>query len=95
MQETSTETEAQFNQVKQELAVKTQQVSDLILKNEAYFNRLEQSKQDMNRDISEIVVKEMTYQKEQIIRMDRFVEYFPTILSLIALAGILFFIFKK
>jgi len=91
----SAQTEEAFEQLKKKMAHKSQQIDHLILENKAYFEQLDQGNQEMERQITGIVQQEMAEEKKKLIRMDYFVEYFPTALSLIAFASILYFIFRK
>ena len=50
-------------------------------------------KERLDIKVSLLVAEQMEEYKSDIIRMDRFTEYFPTVISLIALASILYFIF--
>ncbi|MFW7374449.1 hypothetical protein [Vagococcus fluvialis] len=52
-----------------------------------------QHKERLDIKVSLLVAEQMEEYKSDIIRMDRFTEYFPTVISLIALASILYFIF--
>lgn len=89
----SVETEQAFNQLKQEMTNKINQISQLTSSNQNQFEQLNQHKQGLDMEVSFMVNEQMEQEKADIIRMDRFTEYFPTVLSLIALAGILYFIF--
>lgn len=83
-----------FKQQQLDLDKKTAHVSRLITENESYFNQLNQDKQEFDKRVVHLVKNEMAFEKEKIIRMDRFAEYIPTAMSLIALAAILFYIFR-
>lgn len=88
-------TASQFENLKSELSEKTKAIDSLISKNESYFNQLDKNSQTLDTRVKSIVDGEIERQKDQIIRMDRFTEYFPVVLSLIALAAILLFIFGR
>ena len=89
----SVETDQAFNQLKQEMTNKINQISQLTSSNQNQFEQLNQHKQGLDMEVAFMVNEQMEQEKADIIRMDRFTEYFPTVLSLIALAGILYFIF--
>lgn len=89
----SQKTASQFIQVQRELTEKMTAISQLILKNEHYFIQLDENSKTMDKHVHSLVAEEIARQKEQIIRLDRFTEYFPVFVSLIALAAILYFIF--
>lgn len=87
------DTDQAFEQLKQELVEKMNRINQLTSLNQHQFDQLSQHKQGLDREVSAIVHEEIEKQKADIIRMDRFTEYFPTVISLIALASILYFIF--
>ncbi|MDT2783051.1 hypothetical protein P7H41_13990, partial [Vagococcus fluvialis] len=87
------DTDQAFEQLKQDLVEKMNRINQLTSLNQHQFDQLSQHKQGLDREVSIIVNEEIERQKADIIRMDRFTEYFPTVLSLIALASILYFIF--
>ncbi|MGL4390112.1 MAG: hypothetical protein ACRCTN_04370, partial [Carnobacterium maltaromaticum] len=79
--------------VKQTLADKLNQINQLTSANQELFEELTQHKERLDTKVTLLVAEQVESHKSDIIRMDRFTEYFPTVLSLIALAGILCFIF--
>lgn len=86
-------TASQFDALKSEISAKTKAIDSLIEKNESYFSQLDKNSQTLDVRVKTMVDNEIERQKSEIIRMDRFTEYFPVLLSLIAFAAILFFIF--
>ncbi|MDT2841105.1 hypothetical protein, partial [Vagococcus carniphilus] len=87
------ETNHEFSKVKQEVAEKVNQINQLTSTNQKLFEELTQHKERLDTKVSLLVAEQMEEYKSDIIRMDRFTEYFPTVISLIALASILYFIF--
>ena len=87
------ETNHEFSKVKQEVADKVNQINQLTSTNQKLFEELTQHKERLETKVSLLVAEQMEEYKSDIIRMDRFTEYFPTVISLIALASILYFIF--
>lgn len=87
------ETNHEFSKVKQEVAEKVNQINQLTSTNQKLFEELTQHKERLDIKVSLLVAEQMEEYKSDIIRMDRFTEYFPTVISLIALASILYFIF--
>ncbi len=89
----TSETASQFDALKSDLSAKTKAIDSLIAKNESYFSQLNKNSQTLDGRVKAMVDNEIERQKSEIIRMDRFTEYFPVLLSLIAFAAVLFFIF--
>lgn len=87
------ETNHEFSKVKQEVAEKVNQINQLTSTNQKLFEELTQHKEKLDIKVALLVAEQMEEYKADIIRMDRFTEYFPTVISLIALASILYFIF--
>lgn len=87
------ETNKQFEQLKIEVDTKTQAINQLITQNQNYFNQLDESSQTLDTRVKQLVSDKLESEKQGIVRMELFAEYFPTVLSLIALASILYFIF--
>lgn len=87
------ETNHEFSKVKQEVAEKVNQINQLTSTNQKLFEELTQHKEKLDIKVALLVAEQMEEYKSDIIRMDRFTEYFPTVISLIALASILYFIF--
>ena len=88
-----TETERAFSEVKQEVAEKVNQINQLTSTNQKQFEALTQHEKGLDMNVAFLVAEQIEEHKSDIIRMDRFTEYFTTVLSLIALASILYFIF--
>lgn len=93
LNEKTNETNHEFGKVKQEVADKVNQINQLTSTNQKLFEELTQHKERLDIKVSLLVAEQMEEYKADIIRMDRFTEYFPTVISLIALASILYFIF--
>lgn len=93
LNEKSNETNHEFSKVKQTLADKLNQINELTSTNQKLFEELTQHKERLDTKVTLLVAEQVEAHKSDIIRMERFTEYFPTVLSLIALAGILYFIF--
>ena len=87
------ETNHDFSKVKQKKNKKVNQINQLTSTNQKLFEELTQHKERLDIKVSLLVAEQMEEYKSDIIRMDRFTEYFPTVISLIALASILYFIF--
>lgn len=87
------ETSQKFDQLKIDVDHKTEKINQLITQNQRYFNQLDESSQTLDKRVKQLVSEQLESEKQGIIRMELFAEYFPTILSLIALAGVLYFIF--
>ncbi|MFW3589649.1 hypothetical protein [Vagococcus fluvialis] len=87
------ETSQKFDQLKSDVDNKTEKINQLITQNQSYFNQLNESSQTLDTRVKQLVSDQLENEKQGIIRMEIFAEYFPTILSLIALASILYFIF--
>ena len=87
------ETKKQFEQLKIEVDTKTEAIDQLITQNQNYFNQLDESSQTLDKRVKDLVSEQLESEKRGIVRMKLFAEYFPTVLSLIALASILYFIF--
>jgi len=86
-------TEQKFEELKLEVDTKTEAINQLITQNKSYFNQLDESSQTLDKRVKQLVSDKLESEKRGIIRMELFAEYFPTVLSLIALASILYFIF--
>lgn len=93
LNEKTNETNHAFGKVKQEVADKVNQINQLTSTNQKLFEELTQHKEKLDIKVALLVAEQMEEYKADIIRMDRFTEYFPTVISLIALASILYFIF--
>jgi len=93
LRDKTNETSKQFEQLKVEVDTKTEAINQLITQNQNYFNQLDESSQTLDKRVKQLVSDQLESEKQGIIRMELFAEYFPTILSLIALTSILYFIF--
>lgn len=95
LRDKTNDTAKQFEQLKSELEGKSESIDQLIYKNENYFRQLDENSQTLDKRVKQLVSDELEHEKKNIFRMERFAEYFPTFVSLVALASILFFIFKR
>lgn len=88
-------TEEKFEELEERLTEKSAEMQRLLDQNKRYLQQLDHVKTSFEQELTQQVQQAIVPYQQKILRMDRFVEYFPTVLSLGIFGAILYVFFWK